>query len=158
MKLRSLLLSVALVAATSSPSRARADEPAAAPSASPASPISPTAPAPANPLGRVPALVTGGLAVVALGVGTVYGILAWQDHESFQSAPTTALANRGEAEGLTADMCLGGAATLAVAAVVMYFTHEEASAAQPASESAPRVSLAPFASPHGGGAAAVVRF
>jgi hypothetical protein len=141
-----------------SPAQARAEDP---PSPQPVPVVvssSSSSSYSSSSLGKLPALVTGGLAVASLITGTVFGILAWEDHESFQTNPSADLANRGESRGLTADMCFGGAATLAVASIVMYLTHEEAAAATPTSETPPRVSLAPFLSPGGGGAGAVLRF
>jgi len=131
-------------------------------SASPASPSSalpaPSASSPSSLLRNLPALVTGGAGVVALGVGAVFGVLAWQDHEDFQSHPRTDTANRGESRGLTADMCFGGAATLAVASLVMFFTHPGEATPTRAEPAATSVVLAPFAGAHGAGAAALVRF
>ncbi len=165
MRLRPLLLSVALATAGLPPSQARAEEPttqpAVAPSPQPAPEVAPlpssSSSSSSSSLGQIPAFVAGGLAVATLITGTVFGVLAWEDHESFQTNPSADLANRGESRGLTADMCFGGAATLAVASIVMYLTHAESPSATPASEK-PRVSLAPFLSPGGGGAGAVLRF
>jgi hypothetical protein len=161
MKTRALAVSLALTAALF-PAQARGEEPPATVTPAPPSPPSASAPSSSSLLstGHLPSLVTGGLAVVALGTGVVFGILAWQDHESFLSNPTTDTANRGESRGLTADMCFGGAATLAVASIVMYFTHEDTPAAPQATgrATAPAFAIAPFASPHGAGAGAVVRF
>jgi protein TonB len=78
--------------------------------------------------GRIPALATAGLAVVSLGAGTVLGALALGDHQEFEKSPTTELANRGEARALAADMLFGGAATLAVASLVMFLSHDSAAA------------------------------
>jgi hypothetical protein len=99
-------------------------------------------------------LVTGGLAVVALGTGTVFGILSISDHSNFDAHPTTATANDGESHELTADMCFGVAATLAVASIVMALTHEDS---HPTSSSpAPRASISPILSPRAAGV--LVRF
>jgi len=163
-KLRTVTALVLLAATSLTPAWAVAQEqpssastPASAPTPAVSS-VSSSSPSSAAFLGHVPALVTGGAAIVALGVGIVFGALAWSDHEAFQSNPTTSTANRGESEGLTADMCFGGAATLAVVSAVMFFTHEDATAAPQATAQSPRVAVAPFLSAHGGGAGAVVRF
>jgi hypothetical protein len=68
--------------------------------------------------------VTGGLAVVLLGIGTAFGAMSISDHSSFDAHPTTATANAGESHELSADMCFGGALTLGVASIVMALTHE----------------------------------
>jgi hypothetical protein len=156
-KIRPVALSVALlIVASLRASPLRAEEPASAP---PAAVVSSPSPAPSTSLRKLPALVTGGLAVVTLATGAVFGVLAWQDHEDFQTHPLADTANRGESRGLTADMCFGAAATLGVAALVMYFTHDDAGAPSPQTGGgASRVAVAPFVSAHGGGAGAVVRF
>jgi hypothetical protein len=135
-------------ASTTSPSPAT---PSSAPSASPPSSRS-------SPLRNLPALVAGGAGVVALGVGAVFGVLAWQDHEDFQSHPRADTANRGESRGLTADMCFGGAATLAVASLVMFFTHPSETTPPSTEPAAASVAFSPFVTAHGAGAGALVRF
>lgn len=145
-----------------------ASTPAPAPrplaTAAPTSPPIPTAPsgAPAPApragydTGRIPAYVVGGLAIVSLGVGTVFAALSLSDHQQFTKNPTGATANAGEVHEVTADMCFGGAATLAVAAVVMFLTHET-----PPPESvppAPRVTWSPVVGPRGAGAGASITF
>jgi hypothetical protein len=155
-------LRVLLAAAAMSPSLAGAQEtppspvppPPTAASPTPPTPIEPDAPPPARfNAGKIPMLVTGGLAVVALGTGTVFGILSISDHNNFDAHPTTATANDGESHELTADICFGVAATLAVASLVMALTHEDS---PPAATSAPRVSISPIVSPRAAGL--LVRF
>lgn len=107
-------------------------------------------------LGKTPAYVVGGLAVATLVVGVVFASLSVRDHQQFVQHPTAASANSGDSHELTADMCFGAGATLAVAAVVMFFTHE---APEPDSAPAtPHVSWSPMAGPHTAGAAASVSF
>jgi hypothetical protein len=115
----------------------------------------PTARSPSD-LGRIPAYVVGGLAVVTLGVGSVFGGLSVADHRQFVEHPTAAVANRGDSHELIADMCFGGAATLAVAAVVMFLTHQPPT---PASvPAASRVTWSPLVGQHGAGAGASISF
>lgn len=141
------------------------------PTAPPPTPPPPTPPPPTPPaasttlaptpnlpsdLGRIPAYVVGGLAVVTLGVGAVFGGLSVSEHRQFVEHPTGAAANTGDSHELTADMCFGGAATLAVAAVVMFLTHEP-----PAPEPAPaalHVGWSPVVGPHSAGAGASISF
>ena len=154
MKLRSLALLASLAVASFTPAPAHAEDPQRAMPVPGEPPASSAAAPPASSLGKLPALVTGGLAVVTLGTGAVFGVLAWQDHEDFQLHPSADTANRGESRGLTADMCFGAAATLGVAAAVMYLTHEDPTESKHAS----RVVVAPFVAAGGGGAGAIVRF
>ncbi|HTQ45446.1 MAG TPA: hypothetical protein VMI75_21960 [Polyangiaceae bacterium] len=107
-------------------------------------------------LGRIPAYVVGGLAVVTLGVGAVFGGLSVADHREFVQHPTAATANRGDSHEIIADMCFGGAATLAVAAVVMFLTHQPpAPASVPATS---RVTWSPLVGQHAAGAGASISF
>jgi hypothetical protein len=108
---------------------------------------------------RIPAYVTGGLAIVALGAGVVLGALAVSDHSQFERNPTAATANRGESRELAADMLFGGAATLAVASVVIFFARDpdESAPARPPVD-APRMTVAPVVSPHGASLGAVIHF
>jgi hypothetical protein len=143
---------------TPPPTLAPAPTPAPAATTSPPTPETSPPAEPSGPLssvGRIPIYVTGALAVVALGTGTVFGIMSISDHSSFDANPTTATANAGESHELIADMCFGGAATLAVAAIVMALTHEDP---HPAAQStpAPRASVSPVLSPRAAGV--VVRF
>jgi hypothetical protein len=148
-------LSPALARAQETPTSAELRSPPAVSAPAPPTPVEPDAPpAPARfNAGRIPMLVTGGLAVVALGTGTVFGILSISDHSNFDAHPTTATANDGESHELTADMCFGVAATLAVATLVMALTHEDS---PPPATSAPHVSISPIVSPRAAGV--VVRF
>jgi len=150
---------VAFAAAMLLTSVAGAEETATAPvpappTAAPATQAAPdSSPPPRFNAGKIPMLVTGGLAVVALGTGAVFGIVSISDHSNFDAHPTTANANAGESHELTADMCFGVAATLAVASLVMALTHEDSS---PAATSEPHVSISPILSPRAAGL--VVRF
>src|SRR6185369_5513245 len=69
----------------------------------------------------VPALVTGGLAVVAAGVGTVFGVMALSDKSDFKKNPTASKADDGENHALIADMAFGVAVTLGVTSAVLFF-------------------------------------
>ncbi len=116
------------------------------------------APTPRSPydLGKIPAYIVGGLAVVTGGVGAIFAGLSVADHKQFGQHPTTATANRGDSHELTADMCFGAAATFAVTAVVMLLTHEP-----PAPETVPvasRVTWSPVVDQHTAGAGASISF
>jgi hypothetical protein len=137
----------------------------------------PPPPPPPAPRSIIPALVTGGLALVAGGIGVGFGVAALNDKSSFNKNPTNATANSGEDAALAADMGFGIGLTLGVTSIILFTTRNEQAApatpAAPASPDAPAtttpakasassstttLTAAPFVSSHGGGAAALVRF
>ena len=132
-------------------------------------PPAPEAP-PAAPRSKIPALVTGGIAVAAAGVGTVFGIMALSDKSDYDKHPTSSKADDGENHALIADMAIGVAITLGITSAVLFFSAEEP-AAKPAAKAAPHKAVAaapkappitirptPIVTPHGGGAGALIRF
>jgi hypothetical protein len=130
----------------------------------------PAQPLPPEPRSKVPAYVTGGLAIVAAGVGTVFGILALNDKSNFDQNPTSATADDGENHALIADMAFGVAITFGVTSAVLFLTKDEALQPPPAAQTPAqkklatqkankfRVVPAPIVSPHGAGAGALIRF
>jgi PEGA domain len=127
-------------------------------------------PAPPPPIAdkgssMVPALITGGLAVVALGVGTVFGVMALGDKSDFDKNPTSGKADDGENHALIADMAFGVAVTLGVTSAVLFFSSGSSGAsakADPpvlaAKAKTKDFSFTPIVTPHGGGAGATLRF
>ena len=122
----------------------------------------PPPPPPPPPPSKVPAYVTGGIAVAALGVGTGFGIAALSKSSDFKTAPTTSTADSGENAALVADMCFGIAITFGVTSAVLFLTKDPpkpagVAAAKPAPA---RVSITPtpYITPQGGGAGALIRF
>jgi hypothetical protein len=113
-----------------------------------------------------PAWITGGLAVVAAGVGTAFGIMALSDKSSFNKTPTEALADDGENKALVSDMAFGVAVTLGVTSTVLFLSHDDSPAPQTASAPRPvraasdtiSVTATPIVTAHGGGAGALIRF
>src|SRR5262249_22517575 len=107
------------------------------PTAPPPPPVAatPVAPPPATQAteakgsSTVPALITGGLAVVALGVGTIFGVMALQDKSDFDKNPTSSKADDGENHALIADMAFGVAVTLGVTSAVLFLSNDDAPAA-----------------------------
>jgi hypothetical protein len=89
-------------------------------------------PPPPEPRSKVPAYVTGGLAVIAAGVGTAFGILALNDKSKFDKNPTTGTADDGDTHALIADMAFGVALTFGVTSAVLFLTKDEAPAASSA--------------------------
>ncbi|HSQ66693.1 MAG TPA: PEGA domain-containing protein [Polyangiaceae bacterium] len=146
---------------------------AAAPVATAPTPVMPPkAVEPVKPEGpkegrsKLPAFITGGLAIVAVGIGTGFGIAALDKKSQFDKTPTADLADTGENFALVADMAFGVAITLGVTSVVLFLTNDEDAA--PKSASAParttakkhpvRIIPTPFITPNGGGAGALLRF
>jgi tetratricopeptide (TPR) repeat protein len=124
----------------------------------------PEAPKP-EPRSLVPAYVTGGIALAAAGVGTVYGIMALNDKSKYNQAPSTSRADDGENHALIADMSLFLAITLGVTSAVLYFTKDEpatttgsAQGRTVAKRSTFTVFPTPIVTTQGGGAGALVRF
>jgi hypothetical protein len=147
--------------------------------------VAPAAPPPATPpepRSKVPAIVTGALAVAAAGVGTVFGIVALNDKSNFDKNPTTSTADSGDTHALIADMAFGVALTFGVTSAVLFLTKDEApatttsSSAHPATAGAPSLAdgtarsvapaakpavtfaAAPIVGPHVGGAGLLLRF
>jgi hypothetical protein len=139
------------------------------PPAAPAPEPAPT-PTPAPSHSNTAAWITGGAAVVAVGIGTVFGVMALNDHSNFVSNPTTATADNGENHALIADMSFGVAVTLGVTSVVLFLSHDDAAppaaatslvTAKPKRSEAKRsfsIVPTPIVTAHGGGAGALIRF
>lgn len=108
--------------------------------------------------------VTGGAAIVALGVGTFFGLQAMSSKSKFDDAITAGDApmarderEKGTRNALISDMGFGIGITLAVTSAVLYFTRpepEKAAALKPST----KMSFAPVVSPTSGGLAATVSF
>ena len=135
-------------------------------------PETPVDTTPAQPRSKLPAWITGGLAVAAAGVGTAFGILALGDKSDYDKNPTASKADDGENHALIADMAFGVAVTLGVTSAVLFLSNDDAPPANAASAlrrpsiasaraqkpPAFRITPTPIITPHGGGAGALVRF
>ena len=144
--------------------------PAVADASQPA-PTPPPAPPP-EPRSKVPAYVTGAVAIVAAGVGTGFGIKALSQSSDFKDSPTTKKADDGENNALVADMMFGIAITFGVTSAVLFLSGDapQTAKADPAKNAprpavayvkkAPKVTITPtpYITPSGGGAGALVRF
>lgn len=128
-------------------------------------------PPPPEPRSKVPAYVTGGLAIVAAGVGTAFGIMALSDKSNFDKNPTTSTADNGDTHALIADMSFGVALTFGVTSAVLFLTSDEAPQNTPSAslqhartadaKAKPRglkLTPTPMVGPHSGGAALTLRF
>jgi PEGA domain-containing protein len=143
--------------------------PAPAPAAvavgvAPAPAVTPAPPPPPEPRSKVPAIVTGALAVAAAGVGTVFGIIALGDKSDFDKNPTTQTADDGDTHALIADMAFGVALTFGVTSAVLFLTRDETPVAtssidpKEVKKAAVTVTPTPMVGPHSGGAGFVLRF
>jgi hypothetical protein len=128
----------------------------------------PPPPPPPAPRSKLPAIITGGLAVIGAGIGTAFGIITLSDKSTFNKNPTESTAETGQNHALIADMSFGVAITLGVTSVVLLLTKDEADAAKAKAFLVPTVkfskgegmalSAAPLLTPHGGGAGALLSF
>ncbi len=152
------------------------EAPPAPPPPPPVAAVAPAAPAalpppPPEPRSLVPAIVTGGLAIAAAGVGTVFGILALGNKSDFDKNPTTATADSGDTHALIADMAFGVAVTFGVTSAVLFLTKDEsttstssthgattATATAAKKKTAVTFTPTPIVGPHSGGAGFVLRF
>ncbi len=137
---------------------------AAAPAPAPAAPTPPPPVMPSQePRSIVPAVVMGGLAIAAAGVGAVFGVLALSDKNKFNNNPTTSTADSGDTHALVSDMSFGVALTFGITSAVLFFTKDEPATATSSSGAGPgvaqtTVTAAPFVGPHEGGGSVLVRF
>lgn len=131
----------------------------------------PVVPPPPEPRSKVPAYVTGALAIAAAGVGTAFGILALNDKAEFDRNPTTQTADDGDTHSLIADMSFGVAITFAVTSIVLLVTNDEPHASTTSAQPLTRVaktkrtetrsvdwSAVPMVGSRSGGAGFVLRF
>ena len=129
--------------------------------------LTPAPPPPPEPRSKLPAYVTGGLAVVAAGVGTVFGIMTLSDKSNYDKAPSSSTADNGDTHALICDMSFGVALTFGVTSAVLFLTKDEpppaaAAVATPRTAKAEKsritVTPTPMVSAHSGGAGVLVRF
>ena len=106
--------------------------------------------------------VTGAGAIVALGIGTAFGLKALSDKKSFDDNPTRDTRDKGTRDALIADMGFGIGITLAVTSAVLYFSSpsssETAAAKPPAYSFAPVVGGMTKGAPSMAGVAAAFNF
>lgn len=130
----------------------------------------PPPPPPPEPRSKVPAYVTGAVAIVAAGVGIGFGAKALSQSSDFDNNPTTKKADDGENNALVADMMFGIAITFGVTSAVLFLSSDAPQSAKAApvksvGQAEPKkapakitVTPAPYVTPSGGGASALVRF
>jgi hypothetical protein len=119
----------------------------------------------------VPAYVTGGLAIVAAGVGTVFGVMTLSDKSDYDKNPTSSKADDGDTHALICDMSFGVALTFGVTSAVLFLTKDEPPPATAKADASPeekaaanakknRVTITPtpMVTAHSGGAGFTLRF
>jgi hypothetical protein len=132
----------------------------------PPPPAPPPPPPPPEPRSKVPAYVTGGVAVAAAVVGTIFGAKALSDSSDFKDKPTTKTADDGENNALVADMMFGIAITFGVTSAVLFLSNDAPSSAKvkvlpkAQAKKAPAVKFtpAPYVNQHGGGFGGLFQF
>jgi hypothetical protein len=121
----------------------------------------PPPPPPPEPRSKVPAYVTGAVAIIAAGVGTGFGIQALSQSNDFKNNPTTKLADDGENNALVADMMFGIAITFGVTSAVLFLSSDapaNAKANPPKPQKTVKVTASPYVTSSGGGAGALLSF
>jgi hypothetical protein len=131
-------------------------------------PPPPAPPPPPEARSKVPAYITGALAIAAAGVGTVFGVIALGDKSDFDKTPTTQIADNGDTHSLIADMSFGVAITFGVTSAVLFLTKDEAPAAASNSKEtiakasrkpkALTITPTPMVGSHSGGAGLLLQF
>ena len=119
----------------------------AAPAPAPA-PVEPTTTIHRTPLTRRLSYITAGGAIVALGLGTMYGIKALSDDRAFEKDPTPEREDIGRRHALVSDVSFVLGAGLAITSVVLFFT----------SKSTETVAITPAVSPTFAGGAFSIKF
>lgn len=71
---------------------------------------------------RTASFITGGVAIAALGVGTIFGFRTLSDRSSFDATPTRELRDQGRRDALITDISLGLGVALAATSVVLFVT------------------------------------
>jgi hypothetical protein len=109
-----------------------------------------------GPRSKVPAYVTLGVAGVAAGLGTVFGIQALSAKSDFDDAPTASTADDVERNALIADMAWGVAITLGITGTVLLLSDEPAE--RTPKTASQKLRVAPYVTANGAGAAAALKF
>lgn len=131
-------------------------------------PSQPTAPPPPppEPRSKIPAYVTGAVAIAAAGVGVGFGVKALSQSNDFDKNPTTKKADDGENNALVSDMMFGIAITFAVTSAVLFLSNDAPATASASSsktatlkkKQALIITPTPYVTTNGGGFGAHVRF
>lgn len=107
------------------------------------------------------ALWAAGVAVVAAGAGTAFGVLALTNKSAYDKGPTYSNADDGNDFAAYADGAFALAVAAGVTSVVLFLTSEtppDGGANAAAKKASASFSASPILVPHGGGAGALLRF
>ena len=123
-------------------------------------------PPPPEPRSKIPAYVTGAVAIAAAGVGIGFGVRALSQSNDFDKNPTTKKADDGENNALVSDMMFGIAITFAVTSAVLFLSNDApatAKASNSKTATLPKkktvsITPTPYVTTNGGGFGAHVRF
>ncbi len=121
----------------------------------------PAPPPPPEEKSMLPAYVTLGIAGAGAVVGTIFGVMALNKKSDYDDNPTTEAADEVERNALISDMAFGVAITLGVTGVVLLTSSDAQEDPAQARRAAPQkasLTVAPYVSPYGGGAAARLTF
>ncbi len=136
--------------------------PAAETAPPPVAPPPPPPPEPKKQKNLVPAYVTLAIAGASAIVGGVFGVMALNKKSDFDKHPTTKNADDTERNALISDMAFGVAITLGVTGIVLLTSSGSDESAPPAAlHRLPKratLTVSPYASRYGGGAAAQLSF
>lgn len=72
-----------------------------------------------------PIIVAGGISVVGLATGTLFGVLAASDHSKYTTTPNNDTALSGEKKAFVADVSFGIAALFGLTAIALYMLPDE---------------------------------
>lgn len=95
--------------------------------------------------------LTGSGALVFFGLGTYFGIKELRTQKDFNAAPTQDLQSRGRTQALLADLTFGIGIALATICVYTFVSDQNDYEGHGIQPPAPKVSVAPWASPLSGG-------
>jgi hypothetical protein len=108
------------------------------------------------PTSRMPAIVTGSVALVAAGFGAAFGILALQQKSDFDKNPTQGSYHDGTEYAVIADACFGAAFALGVTSIALFVRGRDD--VPPARSARSSFMPVPVVGAHMGGAALHVEF
>ena len=107
---------------------------------------------------RLAAYIFGGVAIVGVGVGTAFGILALNNQSNYNASPNASSQSSANQDAVIADVAIGAAVIAGVTSVVLFLKHEEPSAKSTVPASSVSFSIAPIVDPHEAGAGVLLRF
>jgi hypothetical protein len=111
---------------------------------------------------RVAAFIFGGVAIVGVGVGTAFGILALDTQSNYRAQPNSVALGTANQDSIVADVAFGAAVIAGVTSVVLFLKTDDAPAATPLAPPKPQSGVSfvvtPIVGAHTAGAGALFRF